>query len=548
MQSRRGRSYHAPANHPVSSSSVAGARITGQKGSGREIRAAWPATLGPFFAGLTALLLVASQYKGLDHDENQFIAGAYLFAKHGLLPYIDFPYFHLPTLILPYAALFHLTNHLLAATRLFSAACGLATVLLLAAYAGRLFRSESDAVRVGMMVGSAVLLAGSRLFVYTSGLAWNHDLSVLLAVAAALALLPAARGSDRWARAAGCGLLLGLAIGVRASFIPLVPPFLIGIYALPGDGRSLSRKLVSMAAFGAGLTLALLPALLLLAAAPDRFVFGNLTYATLNTAYREAIGYHRAMSVVGKFLYFLERAAQPGNLVILILFGAVIFKLGWRNLVSRAAREVGFLVGLIPFVLAGAFAPTPSFRQYFYVLLPFSLLAALGGLAWLRRRVPARGLMRLFAVLALLAMVRGAMLYWKVFHDRWGAGPVTAEVHEIGVAMRDRAGPGAVLTLAPVYPLEGGLDVYRPFVTGPFAWRTAPLLSPADRRRFGVVAPADLQTFLADRPAAALLVGVESDDGLELPLVAYARDAGYRVVRLIHTGPTLWLRPTHPAQ
>ena len=49
-----------------------------------------------------ALLLVLvwglNMRRGLNHDEHQFVASGALIARDGLLPYRDFPYFHVPTL------------------------------------------------------------------------------------------------------------------------------------------------------------------------------------------------------------------------------------------------------------------------------------------------------------------------------------------------------------------------------------------------------------------------------------------------------------------
>ena len=53
-----------------------------------------------FFGGVSLLLLAQSLLKPLDHDEHQFVASGWLVARAGLLPYHDFPYFHLPYLSL----------------------------------------------------------------------------------------------------------------------------------------------------------------------------------------------------------------------------------------------------------------------------------------------------------------------------------------------------------------------------------------------------------------------------------------------------------------
>ena len=69
------------------------------------------------FSALTILLLLFARamFKRLDHDEHQFIASAALLARRSLLPYRDYPHFHMPYLIVIYAMLLKLTDHLLLA-------------------------------------------------------------------------------------------------------------------------------------------------------------------------------------------------------------------------------------------------------------------------------------------------------------------------------------------------------------------------------------------------------------------------------------------------
>src|SRR5437868_2817504 len=66
------------------------------------------------------LLLGLSMTKRLDHDEHQFIASGVLWARRGLLPYRDYPYFHMPYMVFVYGLLFKLSDHLLLVARVFT--------------------------------------------------------------------------------------------------------------------------------------------------------------------------------------------------------------------------------------------------------------------------------------------------------------------------------------------------------------------------------------------------------------------------------------------
>src|SRR5436853_6215645 len=82
---------------------------------------------------IVGLLLVAhGLFRELDHDEHQFVASGALLARHGLLPYRDYPYFHVPYLVFIYAAIFSATDHLLLAASLCSIFCSIATIVLIA--------------------------------------------------------------------------------------------------------------------------------------------------------------------------------------------------------------------------------------------------------------------------------------------------------------------------------------------------------------------------------------------------------------------------------
>src|SRR5438046_10733796 len=99
---------------------------------------AWLALAGAVLV-ILLLLIARARCKRLAHDEHQFIASAALLSRRSLLPYRDYPHFHMPYLIAVYAILFRLSDHLLLTTRLFSTACGFVTVALVGCISWRLF-------------------------------------------------------------------------------------------------------------------------------------------------------------------------------------------------------------------------------------------------------------------------------------------------------------------------------------------------------------------------------------------------------------------------
>ncbi len=116
------------------------------------------------------------------------------------------------------------------------------------------------------------------------------------------------------------------------------------------------------------------------------------------------------------------------------------------------------------------------------------------------------------------------------------------KIHRVGQEIRDVVSEGKVLTFAPLFPMEGGLEIYEEFVTGPFAWRRAHLISENMRKNLRVLYEADLEEFLRADPPAAILVGHEKRFGLEDAFIEYAETNGYAPVTLSN-GATLWVAP-----
>jgi hypothetical protein len=283
----------------------------------------------------------------------------------------------------------------------------------------------------------------------------------------------------------------------------------------------------------------LIPAAILFLSVPEKAFYGNLTYIRLNTTYRAGLLHDEAMTLVQKLATFAQAFLSNPPSLLLYLSALGVGLLAFRNLVRTRGQESvpAFLaLSLGAVLLAAAFSPTPLWPQYFYSPVPY---LALGVMLFLARGMGKWKRASLLLCLALAFCL--AFIPWgPLVNDlaaladrpRW----VPEEVDALAAQLKERVNSGKVLTLAPIFPLQAGLEIYPVFVPGPFAWRTAPILSPEKRSRLGLVAPADLDAFLARDPPAAILTGPEKnyegfapDDwqGLEKPFVRYAETHGY---------------------
>ncbi len=462
------------------------------------------------------LLFLRSLARPLNHDEHQFVTPAMLFLRDGLLPYRDYPFFHTPNLVFVYTALFSVTSHLLLAARCFNAGCAALLLTVIFAVAAWEFRHLGPR-RWMIATGFFLVLALDRGFGFTAGRAWNHDLAVLAAVFAYLTFLSAAEGKRPFLWLAICGLLVGLAIGTRLSFAPLVAPFLLATLFLRIPGRN---RFPGLSSYCAGLIVGLLPTLFLFQQAPSRFFFDNFTYnETVNWLYRQNTVPHEITFLNKLSFPFQELLKSPADLALVIGFIYFAFRpwvrRGWRRFGED--RAVTMLLLILPFLFLGSWAPNPSYRQYYYPFVPFLLLGNIYGMARERKFRVGR-LMAAVIGVSLVLSICALPTYKVTLHpSKW---PVFA-AHDEGVEIRKFVPKGKILTLAPIFPLEGSLETYPEFASGPFAWRTAGCMTKSDRIRFGFVGPAELAALLEKEPPAGILTGTEHRE-FEQPLKAYA--------------------------
>jgi 4-amino-4-deoxy-L-arabinose transferase-like glycosyltransferase len=488
------------------------------------------------------------------HDEDQFITSARLLLDEGLLPYHDYPYFHTPYLVFIYALLFAVTGDFnLLAARLFSALCATASVMLVFWIVLYFFRNHSKKLGYLMAFAIVFLYLPNPLLAATAGIAWNHNLSVLLTLAG---LFLAVQGLSKkslggWYFASG--VLLGIAVGVRISSVTILPAYIIALLGLPGK-FSWRRFMRLGLLFGAGFCLPLLPLAYFFITSPQQFIFGNFTYARLNATYRLDIPVaydgknpiYGSRSLVDK-LGFLwnDVILQPGGLLLsicLVFFGWSIIGTHLSRKGTHFSRNILILTSL-PLVAVGSFLPTPTWYQYFYTPLPFALLAVALGLTYLTQR-PGQ-LRKWFTVLLVQLALLSNILVLQDFRrmsflryvDLWK--PLV--IHQMGVDIREQLSSSSkVFTVAPLYPLEAGLQVYPPMATGVFAFRTGSLLNAAQRQVQHIISAENLDAYLDSDPPDGILVGF--DQVLEEPILQYAISRGYSS-RSLDTNLTLWVKP-----
>jgi hypothetical protein len=497
-----------------------------------------------FGTGVAIAVYAHALQKPLDHDEHQFVASATLVAREGLVPYRDFPYFHLPYLSYLFAPVALVSDHLLASMRAVSATAALGIAVLVWSRAQATLATLPALARAVGAAACVLALVTNPLFLHTAGRVWNHDVALLAALGAALAVgaMPSTRNPVRAALAGG--LLIGFAVGTRSTMALIAPALLAAAVFVSRDHPSATRPAILMY-FGIGAAIALLPLLVLFVIAPAEFVYGNLTYnLTLNPLYRERMGYDVAMNHQQKLDYIVGSVLVHPRMITLLLAYAVTgaLLLATKDRSIRSSSTALTIGACLPLTLVAALLPTPTWYQYYYAVVPFLLVGIIVNYAALRGPIA-----RAIAILATVPMFAGALTgarHYVPFLNSPSKTWTAFAVHEIGREVAAVAGSARVLTLGPIFPLEGHASIYPELTTGAFAWRTTSLVGIADRGRLGLLGPDELGTLAGDRAFDAMLTGVERDpaENLEAPLLDYATTLEWKP-QPVGEGLTLWVRP-----
>ncbi len=268
---------------------------------------------------LLVLIVFISKAAGANfsHDENQFIAPGQLLAYHALLPYVDYPYTHMPYAVLFYGIGAAATPYDFLAGRLLNAVAWFVCALVIVKGFGRLTSTDEDASALFLDFVVLCIFVLNTILEHIAGNALNHSFAALFSLLALAFFVRKGAASSAATRAAfGTGAFASLAAWTRFNYAILLP-VLAGLYVVEAWRSRAPRRFRSAIAYAAGAVTGSIPVLGLFVAAPQAFLYGNYVYIRLNTIYYSGLLTRLNMQLGQKLLDFLGYVgASPLDLVL----------------------------------------------------------------------------------------------------------------------------------------------------------------------------------------------------------------------------------------
>ncbi len=192
-----------------------------------------------------------------------------------------------------------------------------------------------------------------------------------------------------------------------------------------------------------------------------------------------------------------------------------------------------------------AYIPSTMWRQYLAMPVAFLVIGFAYPLMWLRKfnciKYFKIGLI-VFIVGTIITVASNTIVIQRIpkLFDLENWAPV--RVHRISedIAARIKE-PKLVLTLAPLYAIEGGCQCYTEFSAGPFVYRVADYMSNRNLDITHTAGPRTLKKLVEKSPPSAVILGVEPEF-LEAALFGTAVKADWER-RTYENGITVCFKP-----
>jgi len=497
---------------------------------------------------LSLVIFANSMTKPLGRDEQMYCTAGILLAQ-GKMIYRDFSYpSQMPYHPLLYAALFRILNttHFLLVARIFSCLCDILVAVCIVGIYWRIFSSFPISAML-LSTSAAVLYVFNPFVDYANGFAWNNDVVILCVVLSFWLFISIdfKKKSKYW-RIAVIAALLTLATCMRITVALVQLLFFAVLLTQPAD--SIKQKFKTILPFLIAAAVVAIWPVWTIALAPRAFFLNLFRISILNNEWVHQTGmFHSKLDII--FLFLTTRGCFVLILIAIYLCLTVAWKRRKLTISNAPNLLLAVLLAFVFFIIALTMPIT--LEQHLAMPVPFIVISFVFPLLYLRKLNSDTGPNKHFEVARVLVIacaVAAVASYPLVLHrvpklfcpQSWT--PIC--LHRISEDIAEKTkSPKLILTLAPLYALEGGCDIYTEFSSGPFVYRVADYLFPSDRRLTHTVGPGNLRDLVEKSPPSAVILGVEFEF-LEAPLfqMTVQPDRKNWEERIYENGPLVYFR------
>jgi hypothetical protein len=471
---------------------------------------------------LSLVIFADSMTKPLGRDEQTYCTAGILMAQ-GKMIYKDFSYpSQMPYHPLLYAALFRILNttHFLLVARIFSCLCDILVVVCIVGIYWRIF--SSFPVSAMLLGASAAVLYVFNPFVdYANGFAWNNDVVILCVVLSFWLFISIdfKKKSKYW-RIAVIAALLTLAACMRITMALVQLLFFVVLLTRPAD--SIKQKFKTILSFSIAAAVVAIWPLWTIALAPRAFFLNLFRISILNNEWVRQTGmFHSKLDMI--FLFLTTRGCFVLILIAIYLCLTIAWKRRGLTISNAPNLLLAVLLAFVFFIIALTMPIT--LEQHLAMPVPFIVISFVFPLLYLRKLNSDTGpnkhfkLARVIVIACAIAIVASYPFILRrvpKLLDPQSWAPV--QLHRISEDIAEKTkSPKLILTLAPLYALEGRCDIYPQLASGPFVYRVADWMTASDLEAVRAAGPKRLKALLEKSQPSAVILDVELGS-LEEPL------------------------------
>lgn len=478
---------------------------------------------------LAAALVLTTFSHPFNHNEHMYLSAGVLAADHTL--YSDFAYLQTPLHPMIHGLIFSFVppGSYYSAGKVIQIIFSFIEFLLVFLISRRLSKS----IWIAYLICFLFLISPFHLLARTQ--IANYTLASILALASAYTILSQSKRMGKLPAGKGAlfltGLLMGLAISAKLTYVALLPPFALMLFvSLYTSRRFISQWLLkTFVPFSGGVLAGLLPTVLYFLIDPAAFWLCNISYHQQNSEYAQT-AWRLKPPLIYRADYLLQFLQDPDRLIpwlafafsIILLAGIMIFRLRKHRL--SLMLPVEWLIPLLAiFSFLGMIAPYPLPSEYYALYLPFALLliARTAGL-FNRWGLAALGVLTLLQLSFFLGSTDLKLIRSRIPNtSAYPVAKIAEQAQRIADSMKPVDPDKPVLTLGPVPVLEAGRSIYPQFATGRFLYRVSPYLPPPETADSLYWDAQMVASQVTKEPPGAILLGSKGPEAVLSGLIRY---------------------------